>query len=256
MTPTGKVPQDIRFLYEFQFEDGTQKSFEVVLDASTLSMMDLQIDPKPEWAKLPYFQCENCPLSSDIEYCPVALNLSQLMEEFRDSVSYTKTTVSVTGPERTYSRETTLQKALSSLVGIYMVTSNCPIMDKLRPMSRFHLPFAGTLETAYRAASMYLLGQYFLKRRGLEPDWDMNNLADQYREISKVNRGIAQRLSQASRKDAGVNAVVILNSLGDSLPYFIEDGFVDLESLFEGYVNAALSSEDDPDAVLPRKSKD
>ena len=53
-----------------------------------------------------------------------------------------------------------------SLIGIYMVTSGCPIMDKLRPMARFHLPFASTEETIYRAISTYLLGQYFLEQKG------------------------------------------------------------------------------------------
>tara|TARA_B100000686_G_scaffold86198_1_gene93073 strand:- start:90 stop:251 length:162 start_codon:yes stop_codon:yes gene_type:complete len=44
--------------------------------------------------------------------------------------------------ERCYVEHTTMTEAVSSLLGIYMVTSGCPVMDKLRPMVRFHLPLA------------------------------------------------------------------------------------------------------------------
>ena len=117
-----------------------------------------------------------------------------------------------------------------------MVTSNCPVMDKLRPMVRFHLPFATSLETIYRAVTVYLLAQFFIMRRGGEPDWDLKNLAEIYKAVSLVNKGISQRISNASNKDANVNAVVILHSVGESLPYVIETGLNDIESLFADYI--------------------
>jgi len=50
-----------------------------------------------------------------------------------------------------------------------------PIFEKLKPMVRFHLPFASIEETKYRAISMYLLAQYFLYQQGSQPDWDLKN---------------------------------------------------------------------------------
>lgn len=39
-----------------------------------------------------------------------------------------------------------------------MVTSNGPVIDKLRPMVKFHVPFGSLEETVCRAASMCLIG--------------------------------------------------------------------------------------------------
>jgi hypothetical protein len=177
-------------------------------------------------------------LSSEVKHCPVAVNLVPLVQEFTDSISFEKATVTVKSTERTYVKETTVQKALSSLLGMLMVTSDCPVMDKLRPMARFHLPFATAFETMYRAISMYLTAQQLAKRKGKDPDWDLKGLVKIYREISTVNKGISKRLSAASTKDANVNAVVILHSLGDAVPFFIESGLDDLEVFFQDYVQS------------------
>lgn len=226
----------IEFLYRFNFEDGSEKDFPVKLRADTLELVLEDNFQKPEWTRLNFHQCERCPLGDDVEHCPVAANLSVLVESFQDSISFEKTRVTVETKERTFVRTTTLQKGLSALVGIYMVTSNCPVMDKLRPMVRFHLPFANSRETVYRAVTMYLMAQFFIMRKGGKPDWDLNHLSEIYKAISLVNRGISKRISNASNSDANVNAVVILHSVGESLPYVIESGLNELEPLFADYI--------------------
>ncbi len=65
-------------------------------------------------------------------------------------------------------------------MGIYMVTSGCPVMGKLKPMVKFHLPFASGEETSYRMVTMYLLAQFFKYKNGKEPDWDLKNLVKIY----------------------------------------------------------------------------
>ena len=136
-------------------------------------------------------------------------------------------------PERTYEEDTTLQKGLSSIVGLYIVTSNCPIMDQLRPMVRFHLPFATSEETLYRAVSMYLTRQYFAMRRGETPDWELEKLAQIYSAISVVNAGMSRRLRQASTKDANANALIILSAFGETVGVSIKDGVGNIEYLFK-----------------------
>src|SRR5438093_13657860 len=138
-----KLP--IRYLYKFRFANGTEKDFEVLLDAQSLELVSEHRTPNPAWTKLDYFQCENCPLGKEVEYCPVAVNLSSRVEAFKEAVSTETTNVTVQTAERVYARQTTLHKGLSSIIGIYMVTSNCPVMDKLRPNVRFHLPFGRNL---------------------------------------------------------------------------------------------------------------
>ncbi len=229
-------PNIIKLLYRFKFENGPEKDFSVELAADTMALILDGNLKRPEWTKLKYHQCENCPLGDTEEYCPVAVNLASLVESFQDSISFEKTSVTVETKERTFVKDTTLQKGLSALIGIYMVTSNCPVMDRLRPMVRFHLPFATSRETIYRAVTMYLLAQFFFMRRGEEPDWELKNLAEIYKAVSVVNKGISKRIANASNKDANVNAVVILHSVGESLPYVIDSGLNDLEPLFADYL--------------------
>jgi hypothetical protein len=228
----------LRYVYHFRYEDGREKEFVIELDEQTLELLPDSSPQLPEWTKLKFSQCENCPLSDDVSHCPVAVNIARVVNAFRDDVSYETTVVTVETPQRTYVKKTTLQKGLSSIIGIYMVTSNCPIMDKLRPMSRFHLPFATPVETFFRSISSYLTAQYLLKRKGEEPDWSLTKLVEIYKAINVVNRGMSQRLLNASEKDANVNALVILHSFGDGIGYFIESGLDDLEPMFSVFLSS------------------
>jgi hypothetical protein len=149
-------------------------------------------------------------------------------------VSFERVSARVTVPERIYLAESiSAQHALSSLFGIYMVTSGCPILSKLRPMVRFHLPFAKPFETIVRSTSMYLLSQYFVMKRGETPDWTLEGLAEIYRESNKVNRAFANRLRAAAQKDANVNAVIILSSFANAVPDTIDSQLEDLQFLFQ-----------------------
>ncbi len=222
----------IRFRYKFQFDDGKEKEFSALLDSRTLRVLTPPFPNPPEWTKLEYQKCDNCPLASTVERCPVAVNLAHLVEEFKYSTSYDKTWVVVEGPERTYAQETSVQTGLASLMGIFMVTSGCPILDRLRPMVRFHLPFATAMESIYRIVSMYLLSQLFRMKRGQAPDWSLEKLNDLYKEIARVNKGLWNRVSKASSFDANVNAVIVLNTFGDALRFSLKKDLDDLAPLF------------------------
>ena len=242
--PGQRPNETLRFLYKFKFDNGSEREFEILLNAETLDLLSKDTLPKPSWTKLSYHQCEHCPLGNDVEYCPVAVNLSNLVEAFKDSISFENTSVTVETAERIYEKRLPLQKGLSSLIGIVMVTSGCPVMDKLRPMARFHLPFASSIETFYRAVSMYLTAQFFLKQKGkVEPDWELENLVEIYKAISFVNKGISQRLSGASTRDANVNALIILHAFGEAIPYFIENGLTQIEGFFTVYTGESPKTE-------------
>ena len=235
--PEADFTKNIRFRYKFQFDNGDEKHFDVLLDAQTLQILCSPSVNRPEWTKLKYQQCENCPLKEDVEYCPVAINIAHLIDEFKFSTSYDKTWVVVETPERTYAQETSVQNGLSSILGIYMVASNCPILDYLRPMVRFHLPFATATETVFRAVSMYLVAQYFRLRKDLQPNWDLENLIEIYKEIGKVNKGMWNRLSKASSFDANVNALIVLSTFGDAIRLSLKKDFEDLAPLYAKYLD-------------------
>ncbi len=227
--------ETILIRYKFQFEDKTEKQFDIVLNAKTLEVLHTPNTSQPEWTRLNYHQCSNCPLDATVQHCPVALNIAHLIDEFKFATSYDKTWVVVETAERAYTSETTVQNGLSAILGIYMTTSNCPVMDFLRPMVRFHLPFATAQETVFRAVSMFLVAQYFRQRKGLSPDWTLEKLVDIYKEVGKVNKGMWNRLSNASSFDANVNALIVLNTFGDALRYSIKKDLEDLAPLFSQY---------------------
>lgn len=226
------LSNSIRFNYKFQFDDGTEKEFGVMLDSRTLRALTVSNPQRPEWTKLEFQKCENCPLGPEHTHCPVAANVSHLVDEFKFATSYDKTWVVVEAPERTYAVETSVQNGLASLMGIFMVTSGCPVLDVLRPMVRFHLPFATALESVYRTVSMYLLLQLFRRKEGQQPDWDLTRLGEIYKEIGKVNKGLWNRFSKASNFDANVNAVIVLNTFGDAVRFSLKKDLDDLAPLF------------------------
>lgn len=230
--PVQKQHKTYHYRYKFRFPNGLEKNFEVVLRADTLELVTNKDLPKPEWTKLQYHQCANCPLGDDVVHCPVAVNLSTLVETFKDSISFQDLLVRVMTERRDFEAKTTLQEGLSSIIGVYMVTSNCPVMDRLRPNVRFHLPFASEEETIYRAISMYLTAQYFRMRNGEEPDWELKKLAEVYRGVSEVNKGMTARLADASTKDANVNAVIHLSTSSQTLDNFLDHCVKEIEYLF------------------------
>ncbi len=227
----------INYHYKFIFNNGIEKDFNVRLDNKTLDLVQAKREGYPEWAELKFFKCSNCPLEEDKhKFCPIAINLEDLIEFFSASLSYEEVDVSIETEERKYIKHTSLQRGLSSLLGIYMVTSGCPIMEKLKPMVRHHLPFATPEETKYRVMSMYVLAQYFLYKRGKKPDWELTNLAKIYEDIRIVNDCFCRRLSNITIRDASLNAIVHLDIFASSVTTSIEKDTLDeIELLFNAY---------------------
>ncbi|MEW6078900.1 MAG: hypothetical protein AB1724_13885 [Thermodesulfobacteriota bacterium] len=223
-----------RIEYEFSFNDQSRKVFQIELDARTISIIHPQPKDFPAWAALNNEQCECCPLTlEDTAYCPIALNMAELVEEFKSAFSYDTCLVCCKTPERTYQKQTSVQEGLFSIMGIIMATSNCPIMNLFKPMARFHLPFSTIQETMVRSASMYLLRQYFVYKQGLTPDLDMKKLDEHYENVQKVNKGILARIGSVAEKDADKNAIIILNSLAQLFNVEIDDNLTSVYYLFD-----------------------
>lgn len=223
--------------YEFVFKSGVRKEFNIELDSATLNLIQTDKRVCPEWTKLNFFKCPNCALDErQYEYCPIAVNMVDVVDYFSNFASFEPVEVIVTAPERKYIKQVTLQRGVSSLIGIYMVTSGCPFLEKLKPMVRFHLPFATIQETKYRAISMYLLAQYFLYQCGSQPDWDLKKLAEAYENIRVVNESFCKRLRTIEGRDANLNALVVLDVFADSVNFSIDSRMADdLDYLFKGY---------------------
>lgn len=227
--------KDIWFEYQFEIKDKDIIKFRIELEGESLNYRPARTQETADWARLENEKCKNCPLDSGSHpHCPIALNLVNILPRFNDIFSYEEARVTVNTVERTYMADTTLQRGLSSMLGIYMVTSGCPVMAKLKPMVRYHLPFASVEETVYRAASMHLMGQYFRHQKGQPADWNLRELTAIYEQVQIVNMGMAERLRSIPARDANINALIVLDVFAKELPLNIELHLKPLQYLFEG----------------------
>jgi hypothetical protein len=232
------------FDYEFQMEDGTSTRIKVELEADTLYLIQGGLDNPPAWCRLDYKQCQCCSLQPETDpYCPIALNIGELVETFKDIYSYNNCTVICATADRTYSKETSVMEGLSSIFSIIMATSRCPVMDFFRPMARFHLPFATIEETMVRAASMFLLRQYFELKHGLIKEFELASLETLYSLVQQINEGLLERLRSLGSEDADKNAMVTLHSLSQLLSTEIDYNLTELEYLFVDSAKPGLKDE-------------
>jgi hypothetical protein len=224
--------------YAYAFEDGTRREFEARIDENTMSLISPERTELPAWTELSCCRCPNCPLDAAAHTrCPSAVALIDVVDFCKDRISHEKVHAAVETSNRSFAQTTSLHRALSSLIGIFMATGGCPVMERLKPMARFHLPFADEDETMFRAMSAYLLGQYFIMKKGGSPDWNMENLVGMYDEIKAVNRSFCDRLRTISTKDSNVNAVIGLDCFADVVIFSISQRFMEqLDELYQAYM--------------------
>jgi len=227
----------IRIGYTFGFEKDETIEIDLHLDPVTLESKAWRTVSAPAWADLTFEQCSNCPLEpGESQYCPLALRLLQLVQSFGRHMASEEVDLKVETLERTYLAHTTLQEAIRSLVGVLMPLSGCPHLAPFRPMARFHLPIGSVAETIYRAASMYLLAQYFVAQKGGEPDWQMSGLGQLYRDIHEVNVGITKRLAKAGARDAAVESLTRLDLFTSEVPHSIDEHMAEFAGYFHSYI--------------------
>ncbi len=205
------------------------------LDADNLTLIpDHEWEDKPEWTLSGNFTCKipACAEKAD-DHCPIALILNRYIKLFSNFPSYERVAIRVENEQRTYLKETSLQEAFGSLLGIIMPTSGCPVLGKLKPMVRFHLPFASIEETEFRVFSMYLLAQYVRMKHHLKPDWEMNELKQLYEDIQTINRNFAQKIADLEKMDTSINSVIVLNNFADSVSFSLEENLSQFEKLFD-----------------------
>lgn len=222
--------------YSFTLPDASREVFDLELNAVTFTL-EREMGSIQPWTALAFHRCPNCPLSIDTHsHCPVATNIANMVQRFDHLLSFDKVQVEVTTQERKISQNTTAQRGISSLMGLLIATSACPLTDFFKPMARFHLPFASEEETICRAASMYLLAQYFSKRDGHDTIPDLKGLTRIYHDIHVVNQSMAARLRAASDTDSTTNAIIILDMFAKAVPDVIEESLSEIRYLFEPFL--------------------
>lgn len=216
------------YKYVITYDDKQETVIDIQLDPHTLNLPPKTGSDFPDWTRLDFCKCSVCPYDpASKPFCPVAVNLSEVTRMFSDKASTMVVDTRVISKQREYFRRGSLQSALSSIIGIFMSTSGCKVLDILKPMARHHLPFASLEETVYRSVSSYLLLQYLRRKKGLEPDWDLEKLGKSYKDIEVLNSSMTDRVRKASEKDANYNAVIILDAFAKMVPWSISQGLPD-----------------------------
>lgn len=232
--------------YSLSSDRGERKNHVVHLDGSTMSLRNPPPPALPEWTRLSFYQCPNCPLNpARHSHCPVAVGLVEVIESFKGCLSHEVVDVTVKTPNRAYHKRASFQEAVSSLMGLHMASSGCPILDKLRPLVATHLPFASVEETLYRTVSMYLLAQFFRWKRGETPDWEMRDLVANCEDLAAVNAAFGKRILNINSLDANLNALVSLDCFSGLTGMSISRGFIDenLEAWFEAHFKPGTTPE-------------
>jgi hypothetical protein len=222
-----------RIRYRFDLPDGSTKTLEFAFDPVDFRMLKAPPANPPFWAELGFSRCANCPLDASVHpHCPAALQMTWAVEPLKALVSFDTVGVTVTQAERTMYAQTTAQQAMSSVLGLIMATAGCPWTDHLRPMARFHLPFASEAETVYRSISMFLLAREIV---GAVGPHGFAALEELYRNLHVVNRDMSRRLGAAARTDPARNAMALLDSYTTLLPAALECSLDELRPLFDAW---------------------
>ena len=228
------IENEYWFHYHINLEDGQSTQFRIALDQETLSMTPVSSGPYPAWTALSYNQCKCCPLTPQThDVCPIAVNIVDLVDRFKNILSHKNCLVVCETMDRTYSKQTSAMEGLTSVFGIIMATSNCPVMNFLKPMARFHLPFSSVEETTARSTSLFLLGQYFEYKKGRVKSFDFNRLEKNYTKVQLVNEGLLSRIRSLGKLDADKNAIITLHSLSQFLSLEMDFSLNTISHLFE-----------------------
>jgi hypothetical protein len=249
----------LRIRYRFDLPDGSQKTLDFLFDAATFRLSNPPPADPPFWTELKFNQCANCPLSTERHaHCPAALQMAAALEPLNALVSFDTVGVTVVQPERTIHVETTAQQAMSSVLGLIMATAGCPWTDRLRPMARFHLPFANEAETLYRSVSMFLLSLELAPpgpatavadtlavaeapaaaadaARAAPAPRTFAALEELYKNLHLVNRDMSRRLGAATNTDPARNAIALLDTYTTLLPAALDRSLDELRPLFDAW---------------------
>ena len=223
--------------YEFKLPDNAKESFKIRLNPESGEIVIPPSIDLPEWTRLGFEQCPNCPYdTADTTYCPAAVCIVDLVRCFNGLVSHDRVEVEIITNERRLVKKTAIQNGISSLMGLLIAASGCPHSAYFKPMARFHLPLSEPIETIYRVATMYLLAQYFRQEQNMLPDQALEGLTEIYRNMQIINNSLAKRIRAASETDSSVNALVMLDMHAKTVYYVIEDYLDEIRPMFSAYL--------------------
>jgi hypothetical protein len=221
------------FHYIFEFKDNNIKEF--IIDTENNFANRVNDPKKRNWTELNQFTCSICTVNPEkYKYCPLSLDIIEITDAFKDVKSFETVNVKVVNEDRTYFKNTDMQSALASLLGLVMASSDCPVTSQLRHLAHFHLPFSSYEETIIRVTGGYLLKQYIQSSNNKKPDWAMKDLEKLYKDLIIINRAMKERISHCDFDyDANVNAFNVFFSLSSLVELSLQEQIGDIKKYFD-----------------------
>ncbi|MBN1625952.1 MAG: hypothetical protein JW944_05460 [Deltaproteobacteria bacterium] len=202
----------MKIKYGFFFENGRSEIIELNLNSRDLSLKPFPVEHEEPWTRLDFHRCRDCLLNrKEHTHCPVARNLSYVLNRFKEDISYIKVITRVSMRGRAVEKQATIDEGVSSLMGLIMATSGCPVLDRFKPMAFTHVPFANESETIFRAVATYLTAQLFRFKDGKSADWELAGFREFYSTVNRVNLDFSERLRSFQVRDANINALILLD---------------------------------------------
>ncbi len=221
-------------IYSFELDDGKVLKHDVDINRAKKQNLATEKDSVPEWVLLKHCKCTNCPLKeNDSPVCPAAYDIQGVVQDFRSQPAHQKVLVNVVTPERSYSKRTGIEESLRSLMGLIFATSQCPILSKLKPMAKHHMPFASNNEFILRSVSGYLLQQYFQYKAGSSPDWDLKGLVKHNQDLQLVNQALWQRIHYTCQNDSNLRVLLSFFSMSSSVSFSLETQLQKLKQVLD-----------------------
>lgn len=223
--------------YTFTLDEGKVLQYKIDFDRPRAEILDNA--DYPEWTRLEFQKCGNCPLkSTEYSHCPVAIDAKEIILGFKEILSCSTTDVQVITPERDYFKRCDAQTGLRALIGFVMATSACPILSRMRGMAHYHLPFASIDEIVFRVTTSYLLTQLYLYKDGQQTDWDLTGLKQHYEDMQTLNYDFLQRIRVATEADTNLDVLATLFSISSLLSMNLEQHLEKLKPLFSEWSTA------------------
>lgn len=234
----------VHIIYRIKLNESAPEVFDFRLAETTFDLVSEQVADPPAWTRLEYRQCSHCPLSrEEHKWCPLALQLHNIVERFHDTRSIDEVEVEIITEERQVKQRTALQRVIASMLDLVYPICGCPKTAFMKPLARFHLPLCSEEETIFRVTGMYLLAQYFLSRTASRNGRiEFDGLTDIYNDLHILNTAVASRLQSATQSDSSKNAITLLDMYSTLVPLLLEDELVEMRGFFQAYLPADVQT--------------
>lgn len=233
----GNAVELLEISYQFYLPEDQEKTFRFQFNAKTMELVNYRPRFHPSWTALHHHQCPHCPLdSATASQCPVASNLAEVIRPFSDLMSYQELLIEVHLPDRTVSKKTRAEAAISAMLGLVIATSACPHTHFFKPMARYHLPLSSIDETMFRMLGTYLTACYLNGKQTGTTDYDLTGLTTICRNMQILNASIANRLRDITTRDSTLGALVLLDASTMVMPFEIDESLQKLAGTFQAFL--------------------